>query len=178
VRWTWRDWSLSLGLILPSVLWPCWLGYVTRKTVPEMTYNVFSGTLNSTQSKLSAHASPQPKWHLNRFSRLCTDDCGVSLLFTTGLPVSPSKLPLPMLASGPHVLHGSLGPPESGTQMVTWSFQPFLQGSLVWHTDTATDRPRYSVRCSVIMCNYVGYCKANNFATINLLSCHVYVQNI
>ena len=24
----------------PSVLWHCWLGHVTRKTVSEMTYNV------------------------------------------------------------------------------------------------------------------------------------------
>jgi len=46
-----------------------------------MTYNVFSGTLNPAQSKLSAHASPQPKRHLNQFSRLCTDNRGVSLLF-------------------------------------------------------------------------------------------------
>jgi len=39
----------------------------------------------------------------------------------------PSKLPLPMLASGTHLIRGSsLGPPESGTQMATWSFQPFL----------------------------------------------------
>jgi len=105
----------------------------------------------------------------------------VSIVYN-GLPVSPSKLPLPMLASGPHVIRSSLGPPESGTQMVTLSFQPFLQGSLLWHTDRATerptDRPRYSVRCGVIMHNYVGYGKANNFATINLLSRHVYVQSI
>jgi len=26
VRWTWCDWSLYLGLLLPSVLWHCWLG--------------------------------------------------------------------------------------------------------------------------------------------------------
>jgi len=26
VTWTWWDWSLSLGLLLPSVLWHCWLG--------------------------------------------------------------------------------------------------------------------------------------------------------
>ena len=31
---------------------------------------------------LSAHVSPQPKQHLDRFSHLCTDDCGVSLYFT------------------------------------------------------------------------------------------------
>jgi len=50
VRWTWWDWSLSLGPLLPSVLWHCWLGHLTRKTVHEMTYNVFSGTLNPTHS--------------------------------------------------------------------------------------------------------------------------------
>ena len=49
VRWTWWDWSLSLGPLLPSVLWHCSLGHLTRKNVPEMTYNVFSGTLNPTQ---------------------------------------------------------------------------------------------------------------------------------
>jgi len=76
------------------------------------------------------------------------------------------------------IIRGSLGPLESGTQMVTWSFQPFLQGSLVWHTDRATerptDRPRYSVRCSGVIMRNVGYGKAtqsfhvstNNFATI------------
>jgi len=65
-----------------------------KKTVPEMTYNVFSGTLNPAQSKLSAHASPQPKLHLNRLSRLCTDDRGVSLLFTM-VCVSPQNCPFP-----------------------------------------------------------------------------------
>ena len=31
-----------------SVLWHCWFGHMTRKTVSEMTYDVSSGTLNST----------------------------------------------------------------------------------------------------------------------------------
>jgi len=31
VRWTWWDWSLSLGLLLPSVLSHCWLGHLTHK---------------------------------------------------------------------------------------------------------------------------------------------------
>jgi len=70
----------------------------------------------------------------------------------------PSQLPLPVLASGPPLIHGSLGPPESRTQMATWSFQPFLQG---WQSDRKTDRPRYSVRCGVIMRIYVGYGKAS-----------------
>jgi len=41
----------SLGPLLLSVLWHCWLGHLTRKTRPQyMTYNVFTGTLNPTQS--------------------------------------------------------------------------------------------------------------------------------
>ena len=49
VSWAWWDWSLTwLTNHRPSVLWHCWLGYVTRKIVSEMTYNVSSGTLNST----------------------------------------------------------------------------------------------------------------------------------
>jgi len=32
LRWTWWDWSLSLGLLLPSVLWHCWLGHLTHKS--------------------------------------------------------------------------------------------------------------------------------------------------
>jgi len=148
-----------------------------KKTVPEMTYNVFSawnvkpcsikafGPCKPTTQ--TAPQSVQPSLHRRPRS--------VSTVYN-GLLVSTSKLPLPMSASRPHVILGSLGPPESGTQMVTWAFQPFLRGSLVRHTDRATeratDRPRYSVRCTVIMRNYVGYGKANNFATVNLLSRH------
>jgi len=48
-------------------------------------------------------------------------------------------------------------------------------GLTVWHTDRATeratDRPRYPVQCGIIMRNYVGYGKANNFATINFAMC-------
>jgi len=31
VGWTWRDWNLILWTYLPSVLWRCWLGHLTRK---------------------------------------------------------------------------------------------------------------------------------------------------
>jgi len=31
VGWTWWDWSLILRTYLPSVLWHCWLGHLTRK---------------------------------------------------------------------------------------------------------------------------------------------------
>jgi len=58
---------------------------------------------------------PQPKRYLNRFRRVSTDDRRVTLY---GLPVSPSKLFLPMLA---------LGPPDSGTQMATYRFSHFCR---------------------------------------------------
>ena len=32
----------------PSVVWHCWLGYLTRKIVSKMTYNVLSGMLHRT----------------------------------------------------------------------------------------------------------------------------------
>ena len=35
VGWTWWDWSLILWTYLPSVLWHCWLGHLTRKTRPR-----------------------------------------------------------------------------------------------------------------------------------------------
>jgi len=49
VRWAWWYWPLMwLTNHHPWVLWHCWLGHLTRKIVPEMTYNVLSGTLNPT----------------------------------------------------------------------------------------------------------------------------------
>jgi len=51
VEWSWWD----SGLIcktnwFPSVLWHCWFGHMTCKIVPDMTYNVFGGTLNLARS--------------------------------------------------------------------------------------------------------------------------------
>ena len=71
----------------------------------------------------------------------------VSLYFTMGRPFSPKNLPLPMGGSGPHLTHGSPGPPKSSTQKAARSVQPFLQGSLVWQTDRQpTDHATRSVR--------------------------------
>jgi len=60
-----------------------------------------------------------------------------------GTPLSPSKWPLPMEDLDPHLIHGSLGPPEFSTKR-------HLDGSAVFAgrtsvTDRQTDRPRYSV---------------------------------
>ena len=49
VSWARWDWPLTrLTNRHPSVLWHCWLGHLTCKIVSEMTYNVASGTLNTT----------------------------------------------------------------------------------------------------------------------------------
>ena len=49
VSWAWWDWPLTwLTNRCPSVLWHCWLGHLTRKSVLEMTCSVSSGTLNPT----------------------------------------------------------------------------------------------------------------------------------
>jgi len=53
----------------------------------------------------------------------------------------PSKLPFPTGDLDPHLMRGSLGPPESSTQTTSWSVQPLLQGSLMWQAD----RPPHSV---------------------------------
>jgi len=68
-----------------------------------------------------AHASPRPKRHLDRFSRvLHTWPQSVHILYN-GSPVSNSKLPLSMWGSGLYVIHGSLGPPESSTETASRS---------------------------------------------------------
>jgi len=86
------------------------------------------------------HSSIQPKHHLDWFSRFCTVTADIAILYN-GTPLALSKLPLPINGCGPHLIHGSSGPPESSTQMVSRSVEPFLQGSIVWQTD----RPRYPV---------------------------------
>ena len=56
VGWTWWDWSLVLKTKLPSVLWH--VGWVIWpvKPVPNMTCNVFGGTLNLGQLNSSGIA--------------------------------------------------------------------------------------------------------------------------
>jgi len=67
--------------------------------------------------------------------------CRVSAILYNGMPLPPpSKLPIPMGDLEPHLIHGSLGSPESSTQTASWSVQAFMQGSLVWQTDRQTDQ--------------------------------------
>jgi len=57
-----------------------------------------------------------------------TAECPYTLQWDTP---SPLKIAPFHGGSGPHLIHGSLGPRKFSTQMVSRSIQPFLQGSLV-----------------------------------------------
>ena len=92
MSWALWDWLLTwLTNHHPSVLWHCWLGHLTRKTVSEMTYNVSSGTLNPT---LPYHCEllhqPYLTWWLCRvlrdyfmFLNICTECYNLHTLTTT-----------------------------------------------------------------------------------------------
>jgi len=67
--------------------------------------------------------SPQPKRHLNQFSRFCT--VYLSVIRDAGACPSPSKLPLLMGDLNPHLIRGSLSPPDSASQAASQSVQPF-----------------------------------------------------
>ena len=54
-----------------------------RALVPHPTHDSFGPS------------EPNPKCHLDRLSRFCTDNCRVPILYY-GMPLSPSKLPIPM----------------------------------------------------------------------------------
>jgi len=115
--------------------WGIWTSHVTRDT--------FGPRELTTQT---APRSVQPSLH--RWPR------SASIVYN-GLPVSPSKFPPSHVGIWPHEIRGSLGPPESGTQVVTWSFQPFFAGFTSvthWQSDRKTDgQTTHSVRCAVIM---------------------------
>ena len=90
------------------------------------------------------HQSPQPKRHLDRFSRFWTDDCRVSLKFTMGFPFPPKNCPFPWGGSGP--------PSNTLFPGRTKVLNPnsILIGSAVFAglttvTDRQTDRPHYLV---------------------------------
>ena len=87
VGWIWWDWSIivvSLGPYLPSVLWHSWLGHHTghlihKKPVPDITCDVFGGTLNLTQLSVCLYVCQMitsksldvgsSLWHMRYISR-------------------------------------------------------------------------------------------------------------
>jgi len=61
--------------------------------------------------------------------------------FTIGRPFSSSKVPLPTGDLDPHLIYGSLGPPESLVQAASQSVQPFCRAH---YCDRQIERPCYS----------------------------------
>ena len=57
-----------------------------------------------------------------------TAECPYTLQWDTPFPL---KIVPSHGGSGPHLIHGFLGPPKSSTHTASQSVQPFLQGSLV-----------------------------------------------
>jgi len=89
------------------------------------TYNEhpFAPKLPLPMEGSEGHPSPQPKQHLNQFSRICTDDCRVSIYFTMG-----RLFPPPLKIAHSHGdLESHLGPPQSSTQMASPSVQLFCR---------------------------------------------------
>ena len=58
----------------------------------------------------------QSKQHDDRFSRFCTGDRTVSYTLQWGAPFPPQNCPFSWGICTAHLIHGSLGPPESSTQ--------------------------------------------------------------
>jgi len=60
-------------------------------------------------------------------------------------PEYPQNCPLPLEDLNTHLIHGSLGPPKSLTQIVSWSVQLFLQSSQTWPTEIGTQTYRHTM---------------------------------
>jgi len=81
-----------------------------------------------------------PKSPTQRTSRLVqaflhSSQQSVPILYD-GPPLPPFELPILTGDLHLHLTRGSLGPPDPSTQTVFRLVQPFLQGSLLWRTDS------------------------------------------
>ena len=77
----------------------------------------------------------------------------------------PSKnCPFPWGWSGPHLIHGSLGPAKSSIQTASRSVQPFLQGSLVWQIDRQDRQTDHATRSVTVgrICVHSTAMRPNN----------------
>ena len=77
----------------------------------------------------------------------------------------------------PHLIHGSLSPPKSLTQMASWSVQPFLQGLVLWQTDRLTDHTTQSVTIGCIYVHSTAIWPKNYSETKNLKKRNFYLKN-
>jgi len=103
----WRQRALSSGHI--GATWQIWLNLCFLR--PTRVHNPNSKSIGSAI-----------------FAQLMADTLHWASLFP--------KIALPMGNLDPHVTHDSLGPSKPTTQAASWSVQPCLQGSIVWHRQT------------------------------------------
>jgi len=93
--------------------------------------------------------SPQSEWHHDQCSRFHTGDRRVSYTLQWDAPFPPQNLPFPWGIWTPHLIRGSLVPPESTTQTASRSVQLFFTG-LTSVTDRLTDHATRSVTIDCI----------------------------
>ena len=127
------------------MLWRCWLGHTTRKTVSEMTYNVLSGTLNPTMPYRTIPYHHRTKvFEKNAIWTIIGDDVESG----TGLDVYWHRATLPLynlhlvqsvtsLASRRHVSGSSRTDLVPTTRNID---------TLVWHRHSLERHPRKALR--------------------------------
>ena len=86
---------------------------------------------------LWAHASPQPKRHLHRFSGVCTDGCRVSLYWFACFPLKIVPSHVGVRTSCNTWFTGSTRVQNANGNLIV---SAVLQGSLVWQTAWQSDR--------------------------------------
>jgi len=128
--------SADIGLLYNGRPYPPELPLQMGDLDRHVTHDALGPCERTNSTTQTAPRSVQPCLH--RWLR------SVPILYN-GLPVSSSKLPLPMLASAPlHWAHRVRNANANGNFIVS----AVLQGSLLWQTDRATHRPTdHATRC-------------------------------
>jgi len=111
---------------------------------------------------LWARLSVLPKWHIDWCSRICTPHGSVPILYN-GPPLFVLKISLPW-GSAPHLIHGSLGPPDSAPQMASRILDRFIHFCRAHKSDQQTDRP------STLLCVAISRCHLMWYGLIRLIT--------
>ena len=95
---------------------------------------------------------------LNQFISFCIHCCKGSQYYSLGW-TTPKHCPFSLGIGPPHLIHGSLGPPESARQTVSWLVQPFSQVWRMWLTDRQTDNRQKTLHGT--LCVAIGHYRYN-----------------
>ena len=90
------------------------------------------------------HTSTSAQSNLTK-GRIATAHGWYSLYFARGCPFLPQNCSFSWGNLDHHLIHGSLGPPQSTTQITSRLVQPFSQGPLLWQQTHKQNRPCYSI---------------------------------